>query len=167
MRNRLCDGDSGRVTKSIADESRDGCREWALRQEPLTRAMQMTAPRAAADRHVVTRRAWVCSTRCIPKKLRVSLVLYARHARLATATIAVSVGEHPQLRRLLDRSLPRLASRAPFGPDGVLAIRAVDAPGRAGRPGERGAADRPAGAMEATAAGVTARGVHYRGITPA
>src|SRR5262245_6980829 len=43
--------------------------------------------------------------------------------------------------------LPRLVWRAPLGPDGVLAVLAVSAPGHTRRLGERGVADRLAGAV--------------------
>src|SRR5262245_32536310 len=51
-RSRRCGGGSARVTTGIANESRDGSRDWAFRQPPPERTMRQTALHAAVDHHV-------------------------------------------------------------------------------------------------------------------
>src|SRR4051794_5164610 len=87
--------------------------------------------------------------------------LWAARFASGILTCAASTRTHPHRPRLPDRSRPRLVSRPPLGPDDVLAVAAVDTPGDAWRPDERGVADRPAGAVEATVGGVRGRGGHH------
>jgi hypothetical protein len=62
--------------------------------------------------------------------------------------------EEPQPSGPGDRRTPSPGARRSLGADDVLAVRAGYDPRRAGRAGERGLADGPAGAVEAEEGGV-------------